>query len=153
MLTLKCQECNNEFEAQRTSAKFCSTKCRVKFNSKEQIEIEPKLDLVEQKEVIISPKEESRLETPKTTKINEDLAVSRTLVGEPNENFSLLLKEFNHLVENSPKYEEIKTKLNFIKNTAMNSKLTPRQLDAILDRINFFKNGQYDLKPKDLKLA
>lgn len=36
MITLKCQECGNEFSAQRSSAKFCSTKCRVKFNSKEE---------------------------------------------------------------------------------------------------------------------
>jgi len=152
MLTLKCQECNNEFEAQRTSAKFCSPKCRVKFNTKEQSKIEPILDVAEEKQVNYTTKEEKALETPKATQINEDLGLSRTLIGEPNANFTLLLHEFNELVEKQPKYSEIKTKLDFIKNTAMNSKLTPRQQDAILDRINFFKNGQYDLRSKDLKL-
>ena len=34
MIKVNCQECNKEFEAQRTSAKFCSANCRVKFNSK-----------------------------------------------------------------------------------------------------------------------
>ena len=34
MIKVNCQECGKEFEAQRTSAKFCSANCRVKFNSK-----------------------------------------------------------------------------------------------------------------------
>ena len=34
MVTLKCLECSKEFEAQRSSAKFCSTKCRVDYNRK-----------------------------------------------------------------------------------------------------------------------
>ena len=153
MITVKCQECSKEFEAQRSSAKFCSANCRVKFNSKEQSKIEPILDQVEEKKVYYTPKEESTEKRPKETQIKEDLGLSRTLVCEPNVNFTLLLHEFNELVENQKKYSEIKTKLDFIKNTATNSKLTPRQQDAILDRINFFKNGQYDLKPKELKLT
>jgi recombination protein RecA len=34
MATLKCKECNNDFEAQRNTAQFCSANCRVKFNKK-----------------------------------------------------------------------------------------------------------------------
>jgi recombination protein RecA len=34
MITVKCLECNTPFEAQRTSAKFCSANCRVKYNNK-----------------------------------------------------------------------------------------------------------------------
>lgn len=167
MLTLKCQECNNEFEAQRTSAKFCSAKCRVKFNSYEhpikdlndytKIDTEEAkksnsmLSFVDDDSLLILTK--GKQPSVKVTVVNKDLGVSRVLTGEPNENFSLLLKEFNHLVENAPKYEDVKVKLDFIKSTAINSNLTPRQQDAILDRITFFKNGEYDLKPKDLKLA
>lgn len=36
MLTLTCTNCNANFEAQRSSAKFCSDTCRVKFNLKKQ---------------------------------------------------------------------------------------------------------------------
>jgi recombination protein RecA len=34
MITVKCLECGNSFEAQRSTAKFCSDNCRVKFNNK-----------------------------------------------------------------------------------------------------------------------
>lgn len=34
MIKVKCTECKKDFEAQRTSAKFCSANCRVKFNNK-----------------------------------------------------------------------------------------------------------------------
>lgn len=37
MITLNCLECGKSFEAQRSSAKFCSPNCRVKFNNKEPI--------------------------------------------------------------------------------------------------------------------
>ena len=49
-ITVRCQECNNEFEAQRTSAKFCSAKCRVKFNSRgetpKEAQIKPEIEKV-----------------------------------------------------------------------------------------------------------
>lgn len=35
-MTTICQNCENEFEAQRASAKFCSDKCRVQFNRKQK---------------------------------------------------------------------------------------------------------------------
>lgn len=56
MITVKCTECNKEFEAQRTSAKFCSANCRVKFNNKlgdlkvkitTANKISPKIEVVE----------------------------------------------------------------------------------------------------------
>lgn len=34
MITVKCIECGKDFEAQRTSAKFCTPNCRVKWNNK-----------------------------------------------------------------------------------------------------------------------
>ena len=34
MITVTCIECGKKFEAQRTSAKFCSANCRVKWNNK-----------------------------------------------------------------------------------------------------------------------
>lgn len=43
MITVKCKECGNSFEAHRTSAKFCSSNCRVKFNSKSDAVQEEKI--------------------------------------------------------------------------------------------------------------
>lgn len=34
MITLSCIECGKSFDAMRSSAKFCSANCRVKFNKK-----------------------------------------------------------------------------------------------------------------------
>jgi recombination protein RecA len=34
MITLNCIECGKKFDAQRTSAKFCSVNCRVKWNNR-----------------------------------------------------------------------------------------------------------------------
>lgn len=34
MINVTCIECKKAFEAQRSSAKFCSANCRVKFNNK-----------------------------------------------------------------------------------------------------------------------
>lgn len=36
MINVNCIECGKSFEAQRSSAKFCGTNCRVKWNSKQQ---------------------------------------------------------------------------------------------------------------------
>jgi len=36
MLTVKCIECQTDFEAQRSTAKFCSDNCRVKWNYREK---------------------------------------------------------------------------------------------------------------------
>lgn len=41
---MKCIECGKEFEAQRSSAKFCSTNCRVKFNNRPDEEVEEKIE-------------------------------------------------------------------------------------------------------------
>lgn len=42
MVTLKCIECGSSFEAQRSSAKFCSNSCRVKWNRRDEEIIKPK---------------------------------------------------------------------------------------------------------------
>lgn len=34
MITVKCEECGKSFEAKRSTAKFCSANCRVKYNNK-----------------------------------------------------------------------------------------------------------------------
>lgn len=39
MINTKCVECGKEFEAQRSSAKFCSSACRIKHNRKSEEEI------------------------------------------------------------------------------------------------------------------
>lgn len=41
MIQVKCLKCDKEFEAQRSSAKFCSAKCRVEFNRAVGVEPEP----------------------------------------------------------------------------------------------------------------
>lgn len=41
MINVICLECKTSFEAQRTSAKFCSANCRVKYNNKPVAEIIP----------------------------------------------------------------------------------------------------------------
>lgn len=33
MVTVKCQQCGKNFKAKRSTAKFCSSNCRVKFNA------------------------------------------------------------------------------------------------------------------------
>lgn len=35
-VTLKCQNCSKEFEAQRSTAKFCSDACKVAFNRQDK---------------------------------------------------------------------------------------------------------------------
>lgn len=42
MVTLTCIECSKSFEAQRSSAKFCSPNCRVKFNKRGGAKNDPK---------------------------------------------------------------------------------------------------------------
>lgn len=44
MITVKCLECNTPFEAKRSTAKFCSDNCRVKFNNNANSKILSSLD-------------------------------------------------------------------------------------------------------------
>lgn len=108
-------------------------------------EKEPILINLEEKEVYPTPKEEKPLETPKNTK--------RILQGELNQNFDVLIREFNKLIESEQRGKSLFEKLEEIKLTAIASKLTPRQQDAIVDRCNFAINGEYDISKHNLKLA
>lgn len=56
MIQLDCLECGNKFEAQRSSAKFCSDKCRVKFNSKSPVEV-PEILIIEPQTKMVVTKE------------------------------------------------------------------------------------------------
>lgn len=53
MITVKCKECGNSFEAQRTSAKFCSSNCRVKFNAKPESVPEEKTEPIKQRTKLV----------------------------------------------------------------------------------------------------
>lgn len=70
-----------------------------------------------------------------------------------NNNFSELLIEFNNLVESQPQLSKIKDQLLVIKAKATSKSLTPRQVEAIHDRVNNYFNGTYDTQKHNLKLA
>jgi hypothetical protein len=153
MLTLKCQECNNEFEAQRTSAKFCSAKCRVKFNSYEH----PIKDLNDYTKI---DTEEAKKGNSIPTFVDQTFFTLKEPIQCPEpvtvpitKTFESLLKEFNDLVEKAPSVSEIKGKLENIKLSAVNSSLTPRQVGALCDRVDNYIKGQYDTQKHNLKLA
>ena len=77
MITLKCKECGTDFEAQRTSAKFCSAKCRVKFNNTTEDENPvPKLEPPKVDKVIIQKAKETIKEK---TKVDLEKEASRKL--------------------------------------------------------------------------
>ena len=176
MIKVNCQECGKEFEAQRTSAKFCSANCRVKFNSKVGNPNQP------QKEAQQEPETEKTVESTVTQVIGLEMvgkkqlqpshlgfAVTKpivyekvsevvsekfgniariepkTLLGDSNSKFDQLLKQFNELVDLTDKPKDIKLKLEQIKETAKNSNLTPRQSDAIVDRVNNYIKGIYKI--------
>lgn len=70
-----------------------------------------------------------------------------------NNNFSELLSEFNNLVDLQPPVAKIKDQLLVIKSKASSKSLTPRQVDAIHDRVNNYINGTYNTQKHILKLA
>lgn len=54
MITLKCLECNTSFEAKRTTAKFCSTNCRVRYSKREEVKDDVPVPVFKTKLVIDS---------------------------------------------------------------------------------------------------
>lgn len=88
MITLDCLECGISFEAQRTSAKFCSPNCRVKFNNKIPVEvpdiliIEPATKMVVTKEKLkVVPSDEKMNAVRETMdKINKDFGVGTVML-------------------------------------------------------------------------
>jgi len=75
------------------------------------------------------------------------------LGGDANSRFDQLLKQFNDLVDLTEKPKDIKLKLEQIKESAKLSNLTPRQTDAIVDRVNHLLNGKYNQAKHNLKLS
>lgn len=58
--------------------------------------------------------------------------------------FTILLRAFNKLVENNPKPDNIKTELQDLKDSAESSyELNSRQKDAIIARVKNYINGTY----------
>lgn len=108
-------------------------------------EKKPIPDNVEKKEVYSIQKEEIPPETPKNTK--------RILNGESNQNFDVLLREFNKLVSSEESRESLFVKFAEIRQAALSSKLSPRQVGAICDRIDNYIKRQYDTQNHNLKLA
>ena len=168
MIKVNCQECGKEFEAKRTSAKFCSANCRVKFNSRIQDPKEAQKEPETEKVVESTQNELKGLELNKIAETNTIVEFTydnkkidsiptqpmefvgriakietKQLVGDSNSKFDQLLKQFNSLVDLTDKPKDIKLKLEQIKETVKNSNLTPRQTDSIVDRVNFYLNNQY----------
>lgn len=165
MVTLKCLECSKEFEAQRSSAKFCSTKCRVDYNrrSEEQkTEVQP-TGIIEEKinkqvenfvklpttepelKGIIPAKETEKIVLPKAKGI---MLGADYLADVPKTTFQKLLIQFNLLVEEQPPVKDIEAVLYDLIEKSSHPDLTPRQSEAIRERcINYLK-GQYGTKSK-----
>lgn len=166
MVTLKCLECSKEFEAQRSSAKFCSTKCRVDYNrrSEEQkTEVQP-TGIIEEKinkqvenfvnlpttetelKGIIPAKEPEKIVLPKAKDI---MLGADYLADVPKITFHELLIEFNSLVQDKPQVNrELEEKLYNLTLKAKNSDLPPRQSEAIRERCINYLTGQYGTKSK-----
>lgn len=82
MITVSCIECNTKFEAQRTSAKFCSANCRVKYNNRpeHQLSEEPAKEPPKTKMVV----------TPKGLQMkpsNEQIAKMRLVMDKLNKDY------------------------------------------------------------------
>ena len=71
MLTLNCIECGKSFEAQRSSAKFCSPNCRVKFNN--------------EKDKIVTPEPEIAKDTKRTQLVVEPTGLKEKPTAEISE--------------------------------------------------------------------
>lgn len=167
MVTLKCLECSKEFEAQRSSAKFCSTKCRVDYNRKsvdEGVEIakdflkananllvEEKIDkqvenffqlptIDPELKGIIPAKETEKIVLPKAKGI---MMGSDYLAALPKTTFPNLLIEFNSLVEDLPPIKQVEDKLYELILKSQDANLNARQSEAIRARCIYYLNGMY----------
>lgn len=82
MITVNCLECGKTFEAQRSSAKFCSPNCRVKFNNKENVVI-PEIPTIIPKTKMVVTKVGSLQLKPS----NENLEQARESMDKINKSF------------------------------------------------------------------
>lgn len=85
--------------------------------------------------------------------IDKVVPESKMLVGDSNSKFDQLLKQFNYLVDLTENPKDIKLKLEQIKESTKNLNLTPRQIDAIVDRCNHYKNNTYNQSKHSLKIS
>ena len=151
MVTLKCLECSKEFEAQRSSAKFCSTKCRVDYNRRgeedkaleefaSEVSVNAAFRQIQEEEIVPEPPKPEKIVLPKAKGIMMGADYLATL---PKTTFQNLLIEFNSLVEDLPPIKKIEDKLYELILKAQNSDLTARQAEAIRDRCIYYLKGQY----------
>jgi len=151
MVTLKCLECSKEFEAQRSSAKFCSTKCRVDYNRRgeedkalekfaSEVSVNAAFRQIQEEEIVPEPPKPEKIVLPKAKGI---MMGADYLAALPKTTFQNLLIEFNSLVEDLPPIKKIEDKLYELILKAQNSDLTARQAEAIRDRCIYYLKGQY----------
>ena len=145
MVTVKCLECKKDFEAQRSSAKFCSSKCRVDYNrrdeqsiSKVESESEPKLEVLINEEIAVPKTEPKPLPKAKGIMMGADY-----LAELPKTMFQKLLIEFNGLVEELPPISKIEANLMGLIDKSQHPELTARQSEAIRARCINYLTGQY----------
>lgn len=157
MVTVKCLECKKDFEAQRSSAKFCSTKCRVDYNRRseeQETEVQPTgiIELKKEPELVV--KEElinafnAPVELPKPQKVvlpkAKGIMMGADYLAElPKTMFQKLLIEFNGLVEDLPPISKIEANLMGLIEKSQHPELTARQSEAIRERCINYLTGQY----------
>lgn len=160
MVTLKCLECSKEFEAQRSSAKFCSTKCRVDYNRRgeeQKTEVQPTgvIELKKEPELVV--KEElinafnAPVELPKPEKVALPKAKGIMLGADyladtPKTTFQKLLIEFNSLIDEQPPIKQVEGKLYELIEKSQHPDLNARQSEAIRERCINYLTGQYGKK-------
>jgi len=163
MVTVKCQECGTEFSAQRASAKFCSTKCRVKFNKKnpeseqkfesDNFLIKKPKEVVEitKAQIVVIPKGLSQPLVPNPVVVPKGVnfaSGSDLLKSTPKSTFQLMLAEFNGLVMEQPPVSQVKNQLLDLLKRAEHPEFTFRQVEAIRERCINYLNGTYGVSAK-----
>lgn len=164
MVTLKCLECSKEFEAQRSSAKFCSTKCRVDYNRRSvedekdlqkaasAISINAALKQIEKEEEttfqgfveLVNPQPEPhKVVLPKAKDI---MLGADYLADVPKTTFQKLLIEFNSLIDEQPPIKQVEGKLYELIEKSQHHDLNARQSEAIRSRCINYLTGQYGKK-------
>jgi len=175
MVTLKCLECSKEFEAQRSSAKFCSTKCRVDYNRRSvedekdlqkaasAISINSALKQIEKEEEttfqgfieLVNPQPEPVTfgiipRTEEAVLIPEEMPNSHIKVPEKvvfgKAAFKELLTEFNLLIDNQAPIKQVEGKLYELIEKSQHHDLNARQSEAIRARCINYLTGQYGKK-------
>ena len=158
MVTLKCLECSKEFEAQRSSAKFCSPKCRVDYNRKggddekdlqkfaASVSINSVLKQLEKEEQIVPKIEPEIIPKAVLPKASGIMLGADYLAALPKTTFQKLLIEFNSLIEEQPPIKQVEAKLYELIEKSQHPDLNARQSEAIRERCINYLTGQYGKK-------